>query len=345
LPEKGPTRPLIIPVFIPNQGCPHRCIFCQQETITAQSGRPVSANDVKGILDAAIGSTRFDTGRNPEVAFYGGTFTRLPRDKMADLLGAVRPYLERGIFKSIRISTRPDALDREGLDLLRRFGVSTVELGSQSMDDDVLALIKRGHRARDTVESVRLLRRHGFRVGIQLMPGLPGDTKERFLGTVEAVIRLHPDMVRLYPAVVIRGTEMASWYEDARYRPLGLEEAVDICGESCIRLEAHGIPVIRIGLMSSPTLLEEGQILAGPWHSAFGFLVRSGIHHRKIEPFLPRPGHARKIKVRAPRREVPLVRGYKNRGLELIEARTGARITAVEVDESLLPGHIGIDRM
>lgn len=343
--DKGTRRPLIVPVFIPNQGCPHRCIFCQQEKITAQSGLPVTRHTVKKVLDTAIASPRFDVRRNPEVAFYGGTFTSLPREKMSELLGAVRPYLEQGLFRSIRISTRPDALDRERLDLLDRSGVSTVELGTQSMDDEVLGMINRGHTSQDTVRSVHLLKRHGFRVGIQLMPGLPGDSEERFLRTVERVIELHPDMVRLYPAVVISGTEMARWWEEERYQPLQVEEAVKICQESCIRLEAHGIPVIRIGLMSSPTLLEEGQILAGPWHRSFGFLVRSAIHHKRIQPFLPKPGEAREIRIRAPRREIPLVRGYRNRGLGSIEAKTGARITAVAVDESLPSCRIAVDRV
>ena len=122
------------------------------------------------------------------------------------------------------------------------------------------------------------------------MPGLPGDTEEKFMGTVEEVTRLRPDMVRLYPTVVIHGTELARWYKEGRYRPLGLEAAVRICRESCIRLEGKGIPVIRIGLMSSPSLLEQGQIMAGPWHESFGFLVRSDIFHKGVEPFLPKPG-------------------------------------------------------
>ena len=253
MPDKGKRRPLIIPVFIPNQGCPHRCIFCQQEKITSQRSLPVNRHTVQETLDAAILSRRFDTGRNPEVAFYGGTFTSLPRQKMSELLGAVRPYLEQGLFKSIRISTRPDALDEDRLGLLRRFGVSTVELGTQSMDDEVLNLIHRGHTARDTVRSVSLLKEHGFRVGVQLMPGLPGDSEEGFLETVEKVRKLRPDMVRLYPAVVISDTEMARWWKEKRYQPLRLEQAARICAEGCIRLEGADIPVIRIRLMSSPT--------------------------------------------------------------------------------------------
>ena len=334
---------LIIPIFIPNQGCPNRCVYCKQETITDQGNQPVHAITIRRTLDEAIKSNRFDASGGPEVAFYGGTFTRLPKRRMVEILETVAPYLRKGFFRSIRVSTRPDELDMERLDLMGRFGVSTVELGAQSMDDEVLKLTKRGHTGQDTIESVHLLKRNGFRVGIQLMPGLPGDSEERFMKTVEKIMELHPHMVRLYPTIIIRGTELDSWYKEKRYQPLQLEDAVKICQEACVRLESEGIPVIRIGLMSSPSLLKEGQIVAGPWHTAFGFLVRSGIHQKRIEPYLPKPGKAKKIKLRAPHREIPLVRGYKNCGLRLIEDKTGANVIGVIPDESLPSGQISVE--
>lgn len=338
-------RPLIVPIFIPNQGCPHRCIFCLQEKITAQPARPVNEINVKQILDEAIKSANFDVRREPEVAFYGGTFTGLPFEKISELLWSVTPYLNQGFFRSIRVSTRPDSLDSKRLDLMKRLGVTTVELGVQSMNDEALELSQRGHTARDTIESVHMLKNRGFKVGIQLMPGLPGDSEEQFTKTVEAVIKLHPDMVRLYPAVVINGTELAEWFKEGRYQPLQLDEAVRICRKACVCLEGKGIPVIRIGLMSSPCLLQEGRILAGPWHEAFGFLVRSDIHQRMIEPCLPGPGEAEKIRLRAPMREIPLVRGYKNNGIRLVEDKTGAKVTGVIPDESVPSGRIGVDKI
>lgn len=345
MPGQRPRKPLIVPVFIPNQGCPHRCIFCEQEKITAQPIRPISGLDIKETLERAIDAASFDVRREPEVAFYGGTFTRLPAEKMAELLEAVRPFVKQGYFKSIRVSTRPDALDKERAEWIRHLGVTTVELGSQSMDDMVLELSRRGHTAGDTVDAVRLLRNHGFRVGIQLMPGLPGDSEGRFMRTVEEVVKLHPDMVRLYPTVIIRGTELETWYLGRRYRPLSLEEAVKICRMSCIQLESKGIPVIRIGLMSSPSLREQGVIVAGPWHEAFGFLVRSAIHQERIEPYLPMHGEARKITLRVPRRDIPLVRGHKNSGVRSIEEKTGACVMEIIADETLAPGEIKVDRL
>ena len=336
-------RSLIVPIFIPNQGCPHRCIYCQQEKITSQSTQPVNAFSIVQTLDKALESTRFDPSREPEVAFYGGTFTRLATSLMKELLGAVTPYLKQGLFRSIRVSTRPDSVRKNQLDLMRKLGVSTVELGAQSMDDEVLELSQRGHTAQDTVESVQLLKKYGFKVGIQLMPGLPGDSEAKFMKTVEEIIRLRPHMVRLYPTVVIKGTGLTKWYMEKRYQPLPLEQAVKICQESCIRLEDHGIPVIRIGLMSSPALLKDDQIVAGPWHRAFGFLVRSGIHQEKIASYLPRRGVVAKISLRAPYREIPLVRGYKNQGLRSIEEKTGASVLGVVADETVPSGQVGVD--
>lgn len=341
--KQPPKKPLIVPVFIPNQGCPHRCVFCDQVKVTDQVPRGVDASTVRNTLDLALKSPKYDEGENSEVAFYGGTFTGLPRARMRGLLQAVEPYLRKGFFKSIRVSTRPDAVDQEGLELLKRYGVNTVELGAQSMNNDVLRLTRRGHSAEDTARSSNMLKEHGFKVGVQLMPGLPGDTEETFMATVEKVVSLRPDMVRLYPTLVIRGTVLAHWYREKRYRPLEINEAVRICRESCMRLENEDIPVIRIGLMSSPSLLKKGEIVAGPWHEAFGFLVRSEIYHQRIAPFLPKPGEASTVKLRVSPREIALLRGYRNQALRGIENKTRTRVAAVLPDAALPVGRIEVE--
>ncbi len=286
-------RPLIVPIFIPNEGCPHRCIFCDQGEITATEGQgPMDGERVEAVIEAAVASKRFRKRPRREIAFYGGTFTGLPGPRMKELLDVAARYVNRGLFASVRVSTRPDAVDMETLSVLRERCVTTVELGAQTMDDEVLHLSGRGHTAEDTVRAVESLRKAGLKVGIQLMPGLPGDSPAKFRETVGEVLTLRPDMVRIYPALVIRGTELARWYERGAFRPLALDEAVSLCKESCALLEENGIPVIRMGLMSSPSLLKEGRILAGPWHQAFGFLVRSAIHRDSIEQFLPKRGWA-----------------------------------------------------
>ena len=271
------------------------------------------------------------------MAFYGGTFTNLSPARMHELLEAVAPYLNKGVFESIRVSTRPDSLDEDRLAIMKRSGVRTVELGVQSMNDRVLTLSARGHTAEDSVRAVHLLRDTGFSIGVQLMPGLPGDSREIFLSTIDKVIALAPDMARIYPALVIRGTGMARLYQEGRYRPLKLDQAVEWCVESCMRLEKAEIPVIRMGLMSSPTL-------AGPWHPAFGFLVRSSIYRKCIESQLPSPGEQQRIRVRVRGSELSLLRGYKNEGLGWIASRTGARVLSVEADLTLQPGRIEVER-
>ena len=339
----GSKKPLIVPIFIPNQGCPHRCIFCNQEKITGQSNAHVNRTFVRHVLDMAIKSVRFASCAERQVAFYGGSFTSLPNARMIELLEAVKPYLGAGHFQDIRVSTRPDEIDEKRLEIMKSLGVSTVELGAQSMEENVLSLSKRGHTPEHTVASFHLLKRYGFKVGIQLIPGLPGDSASVFSKTVADIVRLGPDMVRLYPALVIRGTELAKWYKEGKYRALTLREAIGICLESCTRLEDRGIPVIRMGLMSSPSLLEKGQILAGPWHTAFGFLVRSAMYQKKIEPYLPGKGRFPKIGIRLFLKDIPLIRGYKNEGLRLIEEKTGSEISYIKADDSVSAGRIAID--
>ncbi|MBW1782065.1 MAG: radical SAM protein [Deltaproteobacteria bacterium] len=336
-------KPLIIPIFISHTGCPHRCIFCDQERITSQSARPVDAISVREVLDRAIHTETFDPDRNPEVAFYGGTFTGLPKDKMKRLLQAVAPYIEDRLIRSIRVSTRPDCIDEDRLKILRECRVETVELGVQSMDENVLSMARRGHTTCDVTRAVSMLKEAGFKVGVQLMPGLPGDSLDTFRATIEKVICLGPDMARIYPALVIAGTDLARMYDEGTYRPLTLKEALDFCVDGTSRLEANGIPVIRIGLMSSPSLLEAGRILAGPWHPAFGFLVRSAIHHQAIEPDLPARGTVDRIRIFAPQEEIPLVRGHRNQGIRMIEEKTGAMVIGIASDDRVPEGRVRIE--
>lgn len=337
------VKHFIVPVFIPNQGCPHRCIFCEQRKISSQKKRSMDGAGVTRIIEDGLRSKKFDP-THAEVAFYGGTFTSLDPGTMAELLNAAAQYLKKGLFCGIRVSTRPDALDGERLDLMKSHGVKIVELGIQSMDPRVLFLSGRGHSAEDSEKAVHILREKGFRVGVQLMPGLPGDSGDIFLSTVEKIRLLGPDMARIYPTLVIRGTGLARLYRGGGYVPLTLEQAVEMCAEGCVRLENAGIPVIRVGLMSSPDLLNPGQVLAGPWHTAFGFLVRCKILQKIIEPQLPPNGRMFRIKIRIQDRDIPLLRGYRNEGLRWVASKTGADVTAIEGDHSLPSGKIEVSR-
>jgi histone acetyltransferase (RNA polymerase elongator complex component) len=263
---------MIIPFFIPHAGCPHQCVFCDQRSISGRRSAQ-EPSSIPTIINQYLG-TRTDDGR-AEVAFYGGSFTALPEALQRSYLEAVRPFLDAGAVESIRLSTRPDAITPDILALLKHYRVRTVELGAQSMDDEVLRLSGRGHTAAHTVSAIQLLRVHAFLIGIQLMPGLPGDSTVRFQETVTRIIALMPDFVRLYPALVIKDTPLAEQYRRGRYLPLSIEDAVDRCRHAMDRFEEAGISVSRVGLQPTEELERPGTIIAGPWHPAFRQLVDS----------------------------------------------------------------------
>jgi len=274
---------MIIPFFIPHSGCPHQCVFCNQKKITGQH-KPLGATRLPQKINEYLRNDRSD---NPaQIAFYGGSFTALPQDTQTSFLEAVRPFIRSGRIKSIRLSTRPDCINREILDLLNEYHVETIELGAQSMNDRVLMLSGRGHTEADTVNAVTLLREYKFTVGLQLMPGLPGDSAHGFLNTVNKTIALKPDFVRLYPTIVIKDTPLEELYHTGRYAPLSFDEAVSLCRDALTRFEQKGIKVIRIGLQPTEELRKPGTIVAGPYHPSFRQHVESSIFLDKMRDIL-----------------------------------------------------------
>ena len=265
---------MIVPFFIPHAGCPHQCVFCNQKNITGQNA-PADPSSIPNTINDYL---RTNTGKGPvHIAFYGGSFTALPIDTQRNYLEAVRPFIHSCRVASIRLSTRPDCITPEILSRLKAYHVGTVELGVQSMDDRVLELSGRGHTAKDTVKALTLMREHKFTVGLQLMPGLPGDSFDNFNKTIDRVIELFPDFVRIYPALVIKGTPLAELYRTGRYAPLLLDDAVSLCRDALVRFEQANIDVIRIGLQPTTELEKTGTILAGPYHPAFRQLVESSL--------------------------------------------------------------------
>jgi histone acetyltransferase (RNA polymerase elongator complex component) len=268
--------PLIIPFFLMNRGCPHRCLFCN-ERLTA-GDRPERITEAAFI--ETVRTHLANTGRRSgptEIAFYGGTFTGMNRTEQRRLLKMAAPFLREEKVDGIRISTRPDEIDTEDLDLLRRSGVTTVEVGAQSLDDDVLLASRRGHTTADTVRALLLLKDRGFKTGLHLMAGLPGDNPDRFSETITRVIALRPDMIRIHPTLVLRDTPLADAFREGGYLPLGLTEAVDLAKQSLKALTAAGIPVIRLGLQTTRELEEPGAVVAGPFHPAFRTLVETAL--------------------------------------------------------------------
>ncbi|MBI5827437.1 MAG: radical SAM protein [Deltaproteobacteria bacterium] len=261
-------KQLVIPVFIPFGGCANRCVFCDQESITGGKNPP-EVRDAVETIEAYLSTWR-GAGRK-EIAFYGGSFTALDRGVQIKYLEAARGYVLDGRIDGVRISTRPDCISREIVEYLKEYKVDTVELGVQSMSDTVLRLSGRGHGSRDTVFATTLLESSGFKVGHQFMPGLPGDTVSLSLDTAMEIIRLAPAFVRIYPALVFKGTALHRMYLAGDYSPWTLEETVEVCGKILgLFIEAR-IPVIRMGLHASGGL--EDNLVCGPYHPSFRSLV------------------------------------------------------------------------
>lgn len=271
--------PLVIPIFIPHEGCPHCCIFCNQHSISGHAAEPVTPSEVTETIRTWLDRARPENRDPVQVAFYGGSFSGLPVERQEELLGAVRPFLDQGRVQTIRLSTRPDYIDRERLDLLVRNRVGIIELGAQSCDDRVLHRAGRGHDSAAIVAAAGLVKARGIRLGIQLMLGLPGDSFRTLRQTVRTVIPLQPDFVRLYPVLVLRCSGLESLYHQGGYRPLSLGRAVALAAFMKKRFDDLGIQVVRMGLQ--PTVELEQALVAGPYHPAFGELVNSRLMLRR----------------------------------------------------------------
>jgi len=268
--------PLIIPIFIPNRGCTRHCIFCNERIVSGAPAPLPSADALKERVLAYRRSARRRPSRI-EIAFYGGTFTGMPRADQSALLASAGACLREGLVDGLRISTRPDAVDADTADFLRTAGVETVEIGAQSLVDDVLERSRRGHTAADVVRAVTLLKGKGFVTGVHLMPGLPGEDEAAFDETVRRTVAMRPDTVRLHPTLVFRDTALAELYRAGAYAPLTLDAAVETCKRALRAFETADIPVIRLGLQTTAEMEAPGNVLAGPFHPAFRSLVETSI--------------------------------------------------------------------
>ena len=267
------ARASILPVFVPHLGCPHACVFCNQRRITGQL-QPADAETVRKLIQDAAALPR--TGAKRQLAFYGGSFTAIDEAQQEELLQAAHEALERGEIDGIRLSTRPDAIDGTVLERLRRYGVETIELGAQSLDDEVLRRSGRGHTAADVKRASEMIKAAGFHLILQMMTGLPGDTPGRCVETARRIIRLQPDGVRIYPTVIVKDTALYELWRSGQYREHTVEDAVSVCARIVPLFEQAGIPVIRLGL--NPTEeLSGGDAVAGAYHPALGELVKSRI--------------------------------------------------------------------
>lgn len=264
-----------ISVFVPHLGCPCKCSFCNQNTITGKQKQP-TPDDVEAAVETALKYENYEY----EIAFFGGSFTAVDREYMTSLLSTAYTYVRSGAVKGIRISTRPDYIDDKILSILKSYGVTSIELGAQSMDDGVLNANRRGHTAEQVCEASRLIGKYDFELGLQMMTGLYTDTTEKAVITAKKLIELKPKTVRIYPTVVLKDTYLASLYQSGVYIPPNAEESAEICALLVPLFEAAGVKIIRLGLHSSEDVKKN--MLAGGFHDSFGELVKSKIMLNKI---------------------------------------------------------------
>ncbi len=265
-----------VALFVVHKGCPNMCSFCNQRSISG-SQKDITAADVHDAAQTAVKSLSASQAAGGEIAFFGGSFTMIERGYMISLLEAANEYIRNGVFKGIRISTRPDGISREICEILRKYGVTAVELGAQSLDDRVLELNERGHTAKQVEDAVKLLKEYGFETGLQMMTGLYGSDDADSIATAEKIVELAPDTVRIYPTVVIKGTKLYELMLKGEFIPKGIPETVDLCAKLIPMFENAGIKVIRVGLHSGGGV-EEG-FAGGAYHPALRELCEGRIYY------------------------------------------------------------------
>lgn len=326
---------VIIPIFVPHKGCPHDCIFCNQKKISGQL-EELKPEDISKIIDEYLKTIKTDTF--VEIAFYGGSFTAIDLSLQESYLRETAKYVEDGSVSEIRLSTRPDCINEEILELLQRYHVKTIELGVQSLDDEVLIASNRGHSSKCVYESSSLIKQKGFRLGIQTMTGLPGDTREKCLNTAQRVIQIGPEIVRIYPVLVIKGTELERMYQQGDYKPQSLDEAVGLCAELLHMYEEHNINVIRIGLQATKNINEnsDSDVAAGPVHPAIRQLVEAKLALNKIEATLEKncSKEISEVMICTGQNNISNVIGQKRGNIKYLESKYNIRVK-IKADDSI----------
>ena len=274
----------IIPIFVPHLGCPNDCIFCNQKSISGQKSN-MTKEKAKEIIENYLKSIDKENAQI-EIAFFGGSFTAIEEERQEELLQVANEFVKSGQVESIRVSTRPDAIDKKILKRLKKYKVKTIELGVQSSNNYILKRINRGHTFEDVKKAAKLIRWNGFRLGVQMMVGLPESTTIDEINTAKELIKLKPKMVRIYPVLVIKNTPLEKELEKGTYKPLTVVQAVEVCKEIVRLFHNKNIDIIRIGLQPTDEISEPGseksEVVAGPYHPAFRQLVESAMWYDAI---------------------------------------------------------------
>ena len=302
-----------IPIFISHFGCPNACVFCNQKKINGRE-TDVTIEDLKETIETYLETLPKNSKK--EVAFFGGTFTGISFDLQRQYLETVHEYIKKGLVDGIRLSTRPDCINKEIVEQLKKYGVTSVELGVQSLDEKVLKATARYYPAEVVAEACSLLKEYNIELGIQLMIGLPQSTFESDSFTAEKALKMNPDTARIYPTLVIKGTKMEEMFKDGEYKALSIEEAVARTRKIYSLLESSGVNVIRVGLQPSEDLREEGVVLGGPFHPAFRELVETEIYYNFFKTIADRE---KKLDIRANERNISILVGIKKANRERLK--------------------------
>lgn len=335
----------IIPIFVPHLGCPNNCTFCNQKTISGQT-KEVTPEDVKETVEYYLNSFK-EKNIYTEIAFFGGSFTGIEIEKQESLLKAAYEFIKLKKVNSVRVSTRPDYIDRDRLKLLKKYGVKTIELGVQSTNDYILRKCKRNHTFDDVKKASKLIRWYGFTLGHQMMVGLPDSTLLDELRTAKDLAKLKPKIMRIYPVLVLKGTELEREYLDGTYFPLSVEQAVERCKELCYFFAKKRINVIRVGLQSTDTISdlsknEDSEVVAGPYHETFRQLVEASMNYdmivKKIRSFNTK---VKEVEIATSPDNVNNVVGYKRENI--LKLKDYYDVDAkVKQDEKMKKGKIDI---
>lgn len=336
-------RPFIIPFFLPHTGCPHRCVFCNQKAVTGVRLRGFSPEQFRYHVRRFL-AFKVEQRDRAQIAFYGGNFLGQKKNQIISLLDEASKFVSEGSVDSLRFSTRPDTINAESLDTIKDYPVVTIEIGAQSMDDRVLALTERGHTASDTQKAVQLLAHRKYEIGIQVMLGLPGDDEIRSFSTAEKVADLFPDFVRIYPTVVLKESPLADWYLQGNYTPLTLRSAVTLAKKIFLFFSRKQIQVIRMGLQASDQLKIGRDLLAGPFHPAFGHLVHSEIFLDRILSHLNnRKSGVAVISIRLHPSNTSHLRGLNNQNIRQLKKIFLLKEVHIISDANCPPDRVAID--
>ena len=334
----------IIPIFVPHLGCPNACVFCNQVKISGKQ-TTVTAKEVKETIEYYLSNFKHEENK-VEVAFFGGSFTAIDEEIQKELLEAAYEYVKDGKVDSIRISTRPDYINSKILRMLKKYKVKTIELGVQSSNNYILEKAKRGHTFGDVKKAARLIRLYGFTLGVQMMVGLPDSTGLDEVNTAKDLIALKPKIVRIYPVLVIKGTQLEKDYKFGEYEPLSLTQAIIRCKEVAGMFNEKKIKIIRIGLQNTDEISdpknENSEVVAGPYHPAFRQLIEGALWYdaivEKIKKFNTK---VQQVEIKANPEDVNNIIGHKKENILKLKNTYEVDVT-IKPDENMKNGKFEI---